>query len=326
VSTLDYKSFSLEIKSLDEAGKFSGIASTYSTEPDYMSDVIKPGAFTKTIKDRGPEIPILWSHHMDEPVGKGLLTDTASALLIDGDLALDLPEGQKAYTRMLKKIARGLSIGYDERRLKSYMKDGIRYLTEIPLLEVSLCTIPVNPGTWVTQVKALLEQKATFSEVLERMELMSGSYQMLDALRESLWTITGDSGTDDDKIVQADQSIEDFRRQYLEYLPRYLAVTKAYGKAFGSADDLIEGKAGARHSSVTRTRMQESILRHEGGIREHKEGIKILKALLDAEAASAGTSAKGAAADPEPDSLHSLDLSGLFQNWKGYLPTSKTKN
>jgi hypothetical protein len=93
-----------------------------------------------------------------------------------------------------------------------------------------------------------------------------------------------------------------------------------------SAAEVLEGKAGRRISSASHTRIQEAMRLHEGGIREHQRGLKVMKALLDAEAAGTGTSTKGAAADPEPEPLHSLDLSGLFRGWGSHLLTSKTNN
>lgn len=328
ITGLEYKTFQLEIKAADEQGIFTGCAATYAQEPDLVGDVVKPGCFTKSLQEQGAVFPLLWSHHLDEPVGLVTLADSAEGLLVErGELELDLPEGQRAYTRVRKKLARGLSIGFDRLRTKSFVKSGVRYLTEIPLLEVSLCTIPVDQGAWVTSVKALLAEKASFAEVLERIELMGGSYQMFDAIRQALWSIVDDRElSDEEKIAQADESLDQFHQQYMEYLPRYLAAMAMMMQEMRSADGVIEGKAGRRISTDTAKRIQEAMRLHEGGIREHQRGLKVMKALLETEAARAGTSAKGAAADPEPDDVHSLDLSRLFQTWGSYLPTAKTRN
>src|SRR6266566_5269881 len=58
----------LQIKSLDEAGRFVGLASTYGNV-DLGGDVVEPGAFQKTITDRGGEVPLLFAHDSRQPIG-----------------------------------------------------------------------------------------------------------------------------------------------------------------------------------------------------------------------------------------------------------------
>lgn len=61
----------------DGAG-FEAIVSVFNNT-DYGNDVVRPGAFAKTItawKDSGDPIPVLWSHRMDDPqYNIGAVTD-----------------------------------------------------------------------------------------------------------------------------------------------------------------------------------------------------------------------------------------------------------
>ena len=103
--------FHFECKALTEAGQFEGLASVYGVQ-DLGNDVVEPGAFRETLEKRGREIPILWGHDLQNPVGLGTLTDTAAGLAIKGQLDLDVQAGREAYSRLQKHIVRGLSIGF----------------------------------------------------------------------------------------------------------------------------------------------------------------------------------------------------------------------
>ena len=145
------KDFRFQIKSLNEQGQFSGLASVYGNV-DLGGDVVVPGAFQKTLADRGGEVPILFAHDTRQPVGLGKLKDTASGLLIEGQLILDVPKAREAYSLLKARVLKGLSIGYDT--VKSDIKAGVRYLRELKLFEISLVTVPMNEQALVTSVKA----------------------------------------------------------------------------------------------------------------------------------------------------------------------------
>jgi HK97 family phage prohead protease len=145
------RTFPFELKALSERGVFEGLASTYSTV-DEGGDLVVPGAFTRTLREKGDTRPILWSHDVRNPLGLGTLTDTPAGLVIRGELDLDTQSGREAYSRLKKKIVSGLSIGY--RTVLDKMEKGIRRLLDLELYEVSLCCFPMNTEAVVTAVKA----------------------------------------------------------------------------------------------------------------------------------------------------------------------------
>jgi hypothetical protein len=150
-SQREIKIFRLEVKDLSDTGQFTGYASVYGIV-DQMGDIVEPGAFTKTIQEHGSEIPILWQHNSDEPIGIGTLSDSEHGLIISGKLELELLEGQKAYIRLKRGLAKGLSIGY--RTITEAMEKGKRLLKEIKLYEVSIVVFPANELALVTSVKS----------------------------------------------------------------------------------------------------------------------------------------------------------------------------
>jgi HK97 family phage prohead protease len=146
------KAFALEVKDLNDAGVFVGLASVYGNV-DLQGDIVDPGAFTKSIAERGADVPILWQHDQTEPIGLGTLSDSADGLLIKGHLDLDTPQGARAYSALKKGYVKGLSIGYDV--VKQKFDKGSRHLIDLKLYEVSTVTFPANEAANVVAVKAL---------------------------------------------------------------------------------------------------------------------------------------------------------------------------
>jgi HK97 family phage prohead protease len=158
------KTFKLEIKEFGEQGTFSGLASVYGNK-DLGGDVVEPGAFSKSISEKGGEVPILWQHNPSEPIGLGKLMDSSEGLHIKGELVLESPTAQKAYGLLKRGVLKGLSIGYDT--IRSDVKDTTRYLKELKLWEVSIVTFPMNEMASVRGVKTVEVAQEEFARFME---------------------------------------------------------------------------------------------------------------------------------------------------------------
>ena len=156
--------FKLEIKEFGDKGTFTGLAAVYGNK-DLGGDVIEPGAFSKSIAEKGGEVPILWQHDPSEPIGLGKLMDTPMGLQIQGELALESSVAQKAYSLMKKGILKGLSIGYDVVRRE--VTDKARYLKELKLWEVSIVTFPMNEQAMISSIKAVEDARIDLAEFIE---------------------------------------------------------------------------------------------------------------------------------------------------------------
>ena len=152
--------FTLKLKALDDAGTFTGFASTYGGPPDLVGDVIEQGAFAQSIKQQGAGYPLLWSHDTASPIGVAKVSDDPKGLLVNGSLVLADPQAQIAHAHLKAGSIRAMSIGYDLPRGEgkvSFSDDGTRTLREIRLHEISLVAIPANPKAQVTSVKSLVD-------------------------------------------------------------------------------------------------------------------------------------------------------------------------
>lgn len=146
-----------EVKELDEdARTFTGLAATYDL--DLGGDVIKPGAFKRTLKGWKSSkrvLPLLDSHNAHSTVRNvvGKMTDgeeTKDGLLSTFEV-IDGPDGDEIYRRVKGGFVDGLSIGYSAVKVKyptpeEEQATGVyRYLEEVKLHEVSVVLWPMNP-------------------------------------------------------------------------------------------------------------------------------------------------------------------------------------
>jgi HK97 family phage prohead protease len=143
----------LELKELSSEGVFEGILASYNSV-DQGGDTIEPGAFTKTLQERGSKVPLLWQHKTDMPIGDLFLVDTPSALRGQGKFQMADPFAQKAYLYAKAGTVKGLSIGYEA--IKSDYRGQLRVLKEIKLYEGSLVTLPMDETAVLLSIKSWL--------------------------------------------------------------------------------------------------------------------------------------------------------------------------
>ena len=139
----------LEIKSIEDDGSFEGLAAVYGNV-DLAGDRIEPGTFKAA---EGEQIPLLFAHKTDQPIGFATVTETPQGLVVKGKLLLDTVAGAEAYSRMKAGILKALSVGF---RLPSdgfSLKAGVRVITKAILKEISLVLFAANPLAAVTALK-----------------------------------------------------------------------------------------------------------------------------------------------------------------------------
>jgi len=153
VKDREIKTVKFEIKEVDdEEGTFTGYAATFSKTPDSYGDIIEPGAFTKTIKERKDKIKILWQHSPYEPIGKPLeMTEDEKGLFVKGKISTGVQRGREVMVLMKDKVITELSIGYET--IKQEWDKGIRHLKELKLYDFSPVTFAANEEAEITAVK-----------------------------------------------------------------------------------------------------------------------------------------------------------------------------
>lgn len=151
------KSYAItEFKSAED-GAFSGILSTYGNV-DLVGDIMEPGCFDSSVKEKGTKRPLLWQHDMHEPIGSFDVADTKGCLSIAGRFNLDVARGRDAYHLLKAGDVNGLSIGF-RLRDHSYDADGHRLIKDVDLMEGSFVTFPANPLAYA-EAKHMEKMKA----------------------------------------------------------------------------------------------------------------------------------------------------------------------
>jgi HK97 family phage major capsid protein/HK97 family phage prohead protease len=151
----DHLDLELKVGAVDDAGTFEGVASVFG-ELDLMGDTVAPGAFRKSLAThkRAGRMPLmLWSHQLDQPIGRWTeIRETAQGLAVKGRLLLDVARAREVYAMLKEKVADGLSIGF--RTVDSARTKTGRLLKEIDLAEISLVSLPALASARVTNVKS----------------------------------------------------------------------------------------------------------------------------------------------------------------------------
>lgn len=148
---MKYLNAPCHIKALNEDGSFSGHASVFGNV-DSQQEVVERGAFKEIIKNEDGKVVVLWQHNSRDPIGVADVREDAKGLAFEGSLVLEDPTARKARAHMIAKSVRGMSIGYDT--LKDEVRDGIRYLKELKLYEISVVTFGANILAGIDFIKA----------------------------------------------------------------------------------------------------------------------------------------------------------------------------
>lgn len=107
---------------------------------DGARDVIRKGAFARTLAARAEPLPLFWQHNPRQPLGTiAQIAEDARGLRVIA--RIDRPSARPV-ALLRARAVNGLSFGYRATRFRH--KAGIRELLEVELFEVSLVTHPLQ--------------------------------------------------------------------------------------------------------------------------------------------------------------------------------------
>lgn len=155
----EYKTLPFDLTNMDWEGRtIEGYAAMFGNI-DLGGDVIHPGAFRKTLAERGNKVRLLWQHDRGEPLGKPLeIREDERGLFIKAVIS-DTQRGRDALALLRDGAIEGLSIGYDaipggtDISKDAATGQTVRNLRELRLYEFSLVTFPMNEAAAVTALK-----------------------------------------------------------------------------------------------------------------------------------------------------------------------------
>lgn len=154
---MERKTVGFQLTALDTEGRtLEGYASTFGNL-DLGDDIIHPGAFAKTLAERGGKVRFLWQHDPSEPLGKPIeLHEDARGLFFKAVIS-DTARGRDALALLRDGAIEGLSIGYESIKggtdFENVNGRTVRHLREVRLHEISLVSFPMNESAGVTALK-----------------------------------------------------------------------------------------------------------------------------------------------------------------------------
>lgn len=161
---IKYKNVAFDIKEVSDTGMIEGYASVYGNIDSY-GDIVEKGAFKKLFEKSNTVIPVLWQHDTRQPIGgASAFKEDQNGLYMKAELVLEVQKAQEARALAKAGVVTGLSIGYTVNEYTHNKEEGVTYLTDLNLWEVSLVTFPANTEARVEGVKQVLEDGGMPSE------------------------------------------------------------------------------------------------------------------------------------------------------------------
>lgn len=212
--TMKIKSFGVKYR--DEGnGSIEGYASTWIREPDSYGDVVKEGAFTKTLAERwngGKGIPLLWAHQMDNLksfIGTANADEDEKGLHFVAEFD-STEEAQRVRELYKDGRLKSFSFAYDTLDWAPIeLEDGRKAneLRELDLFEISCVTVPANPTATVTDIKSGRRNSAKDLDTMAEIEShLTEAINGLKKLREAVDDT--DDGKDEAKTNEASEESE----------------------------------------------------------------------------------------------------------------------
>lgn len=155
--------FTFETKGDDLGeGEFLGYASTFSDKPDSYGDVVREGAFTRTLAEQAASksvLSVLYAHDFSDPfnnIGVVLKAEEDKhGLQVRGKIDMENPTAAQVYRLMKDGRLSKMSFAYTIVDGGFAKSDGeeVYEIRDVDLHEVSIVPIPANNEAVVTSVK-----------------------------------------------------------------------------------------------------------------------------------------------------------------------------
>lgn len=135
----------------EKAGIVKGYASVFDNI-DSDGDIIKKGAYQKTIQENGYRVKYLYQHDMDKPLGKMVhLEEDAKGLIFEAEIP-KTQLGKDVVELMKAGVITENSVGILP-LVKRMNEGGYREINEVKLFEVSAVTLAANDAALILDVK-----------------------------------------------------------------------------------------------------------------------------------------------------------------------------
>jgi len=159
----------LEVKAIDDDGRFSGYGSVFETVDSY-NEAVAPGAFEQSLAKRPAEkVKMLWQHNTYEPIGVyDSMVEDEHGLRVSGRILPSVQRGREAIELLKAGAIDGLSIGFMPQKYEDDDETGVRRVLAVDLWEVSIVTFPANEDALIELQKSICAGVTPTPSTLER--------------------------------------------------------------------------------------------------------------------------------------------------------------
>lgn len=158
----EYKKIHVEFKEKDGVeGKVRAVFSLFD-DIDSDGDVVLPSAIKSGFDPINDEVPMVWAHQWDKPIGRGKIVKDDSKAVFDGEFFMDTDSGSEAY-KLVKNMGnlQQWSFGFrvNDSEYGKFKKDNteeteVRYLKDLSVYEVSPVLVGANQDTFTMAIKS----------------------------------------------------------------------------------------------------------------------------------------------------------------------------
>lgn len=225
---LNYKQFTLEIKSLQEDGSFEGYVAVFNNI-DFGNDIFDAKAFSE--EPSGKFYPLLAHHDTQRPIGNfqieiddyGVKFKNAKLNLMRDSLTQQylVEDASRMYANLKNGDISGFSVGYDldqkDCEFKTIDSKRCRVIKKAKFMEGSPVTFPMNDKARLTAIKSMLkdaqldeEDRAEIKELLNP-EKDDKNFKEVNSLKdiESVLKESGFSNTEAKTLIS---KVKEFSR------------------------------------------------------------------------------------------------------------------
>lgn len=155
---MEYKQLKMDASQFefdDDERMIKGYASVFGGVDSY-GDTVAKGAYVETLENRERPVRMRWNH-FGAVIGKWTkMYEDDKGLYVEGQLTPGHSVAEDVYASLKFGAVDGLSIGYIPKEFTDD-QDGMRTLTEIELIEISVVEEPADLGAKIDEVKNINE-------------------------------------------------------------------------------------------------------------------------------------------------------------------------
>jgi HK97 family phage prohead protease len=156
---MEYKQLKMDASQFefdDDQRMIRGYASVFGGIDSY-GDTVAKGAYLETIENRERPVRMRWNH-FGPVIGKWMkMYEDEKGLYVEGQLTPGHSVAEDVYASLKFGAVDGLSIGYIPKEYTDDPETGIRTLTDIELIEISVVEEPADLGAKIDEVKGISE-------------------------------------------------------------------------------------------------------------------------------------------------------------------------